>query len=217
MTLRAVVFDVDGVLVQSMEKHHEAYQRALGPYGIQVEREQVFANEGRRAREVLHHIAALHGVRLEGAELDAVTKVKQDAFMGFGPMPMYPGVAELVERVQGAGLRVAIVTGTARVNVEHHFGGLLRTLDAVVTADDVKRTKPDPEPYVAALTKLGLMPNEAVVVENAPLGVQSARAAGIQVIGVASTNPADVLREHGATVVVDRVADVWTVLGGWMQ
>ena len=104
-----------------------------------------------------------------------------------------------------------MVTGTSRRNIEHHFGAWLQNFDAIVTADDVKRTKPDPEPYLQALAKLGLDAAACVVVENAPLGVRSAKAAGLRVIAVTSTNPAELLKE--ADVIVEKVADVEGAVG----
>lgn len=206
VALRAAIFDVDGVLVQSMEKHHIAYQRAFEPLGILIEAREVFANEGRRSREVIESLAKAHGLPLGAAELDAMNKVKQHTFASFGPMPRYPGVDALIDRLHARGLKLAMVTGTARVNVENHLSDLLHKFEAVVTADDVRHTKPHPEPYLAALAKLDVEPDDAVVVENAPLGIRSAKAAGMRVIAVTSTNPVDALKE--ADVIVSRVADV---------
>jgi beta-phosphoglucomutase len=205
--LRALVLDVDGVLVQSMERHHEAYRRVFADYRIDVRKEDVFANEGRRSREVIEALGRARGLRLSDAELDAMAKRKQEIFSAFGPLPLYPGAAELVARAREAGLRLAAVTGTARLNVDRHLGVLTKRFDVIVTADDVSRGKPDPEPYAMALAKLGLPPAEAVVVENAPLGIRSAKAAKLRVIAVTSTLPRDALRE--ADVVVAKLADAW--------
>ena len=138
--------------------------------------------------------------------MKSMVETKSKTFLGFGPMPKYPGVDALVERLRARALRLAMVTGTSRKNIEHHFGAWLQNFDAIVTADDVKRTKPDPEPYLQALAKLGLAASDCVVVENAPLGVRSGKAAGIRVIAVTSTNPAELLKE--ADVIVAKVADV---------
>lgn len=210
--LRAVVFDVDGVLVQSMERHHEAYQKAFALLGVHIEQHEVFANEGRRSREVIESLAQERGLGLSADRMDEMNRTKQQTFLGFGPLPLYPGVPELIEKLHGAGLRVSAVTGTNRQNVDNHLGDLTRRFDAIVTADDVKRTKPDPEPYLSALEKLGLRAEEAIVVENATLGIRAAKAAGIRVIGVASTLTPQEL--HEADVVVPKVADVWGVVEG---
>ena len=208
--LRAVIFDVDGVLVQSMERHHEAYRRAFADLRVDVKKEEVFANEGRRSREVIESLAKAKGLRLTEEQLDAMNKVKQQTFAAFGPLPLYPGVPELLARVREAGLRLAMVSGTARVNIDNHFGVLTKRFDVIVSADDVKRTKPDPEPYLAALAKLGLKAADAVVVENATLGIRSAKAAGLRVIAVASTLPPEKLGE--ADFVVPKVAEAWSIV-----
>jgi len=213
--LRAVIFDVDGVLVQSMEKHAEAYQKAFAPLGVPIAPDEVYANEGRRSREVIESLAAERGLGLSREQLDEMNRLKQATFASFGPLPLYPGVRELIDRIHEAGLRVAIVTGTSRVNVESHLKAILPRIDVAVTADDVTHTKPHPEPYLAALAKLGIPATQAIVVENARLGIRSAKAAGLPVIAVVTTQARPMLAE--ADVTVDRLADVWTVLGGWLQ
>lgn len=210
MPLRAVIFDVDGVLVRSMERHHEAYQRAFDLLGERVQPEEVYANEGRRSREVIEAIARDRGIALSPERIEALARAKQEAFYAFGPLPLYPGVPELVARIRGAGLGVAAVTGTNRVNVAHHLGPLMAQIGVVVASEDVARTKPDPEPYLAALAKLGLPAADALVVENAVLGVRSAKAAGLRVVAVTSTQPAGALAQ--ADAIVPRVADVWGVV-----
>lgn len=206
VTTRAVIFDVDGVLVRSMERHADAYAAAFRPLGVKVEESEVFRHEGRGSREVAAHIAKDRGLSLSEEQLDALAKEKQRVFASFGPMPKYPGVDALVDRLHGRGLKLAMVTGTTRGNLERHFPELLPKFDVIVTADDVKRTKPDPEPYETAVRKLGLDKRAMVVVENAPLGIRSAKAAGLRVIAITTTNPADALKE--ADAVVERISEV---------
>jgi beta-phosphoglucomutase len=210
--LRAVIFDVDGVLVQSMERHADAYQRTFADLGISIRREEVFANEGRRSREVIETLATERKLGLTAEQLDALNRKKQETYASFGTLPLYPGVPELVRAIKARGVKVAAVTGTSRVNVETHLAPLVTEFDAIVTADDVRHTKPDPEPYLAALAKLEVAPSDAFVVENAPLGVRSAVAAGIPVVGVLSTLPASALK--GVDTVVEKVADIWELVEG---
>lgn len=209
-SLLAAIFDVDGVLVQSMERHHEAYRRAFADLRIEIRKDEVYANEGRRSREVIESLARSRGLRLAEAQLDAMNKVKQQTFASFGPLPLYPGVPGLLARIKDSGLKLAAVTGTARVNVENHLGVLTRKFDTIVTADDVERTKPDPEPYLAALKKLSIPAGQAVVIENATLGIESAKTAGLRVIAVTSTLPREKLAR--ADHIVETVADAWKVI-----
>lgn len=210
MSLKAVIFDVDGVLIQSMEKHAEAYAAAFAPYGVKVEPHEIFRNEGRGSRDVAVAINREKQAGLDEATIDKIAKEKQRVFASFGPMPKYPGVDELIARLHARGLKLAMVTGTSRFNIGHHFGGWEKAFEVVVTADDVKRTKPDPEPYLAAVAKLGVAKRDAIVVENAPLGIQSAKAAGLRVIAVTSTNPPEALKQ--ADVIAEKVADIEVLL-----
>lgn len=210
--LRAVIFDVDGVLVRSMEKHHAAYQRAFDTVGARIGQDEVFEHEGRRNREVVERLAEARRLGLPKEKLDELSRIKQETFRSFGPMPFYPGARELVESLHARGLKVAAVTGTSRANVDHHLGDLVRRFSAIVAGEDYENGKPHPEPYRRALDKLGIAPDEAVVVENAVLGIRSAKAAGLRVIAVASTMPREALRE--ADVIVGTIGDVAAAIGG---
>ncbi len=208
--LKAVIFDVDGVLLQSMDRNAEAYQAALAPLGIRIMPEEVFVNEGRRSRELLDLLARDHGRPLSDAELDEATCRHRESLTAFGPMPRYPGVDALLRELHGRGLRLAMVTGNWRANAMAPFADLATLFQVTVSAEDVTRTKPDPEAYLRALRELRVSPEEAVVVENAPLGIQAAKAAGLRVIAVTTTNPAESLR--AADVVVPQVEDVLRAL-----
>ena len=213
MSLQAVIFDVDGVLVRSMEKHYEAYRHVFAGVGVDIRPEEVYANEGRRSREVIESLAADRQLALAPEKLEEMNRAKQAKFLSFGPLPFYEGAKDLVLRLRASGLKVAAVTGTNRQNVENHFGSFTGEFDVIVTSDDVKRTKPDPEPYLAALRKLGVSPSDAMVVENAPLGIRSAKAAGLRVVAITTTNPPGALRE--ADRVVPDVQEVWSVMEAW--
>ena len=214
-TLRALVLDADGVLVRSMERNAEAYQKALAPLGIEISEDEVFENEGRRSRDLIDVVARSHGRVLAPDELDELAHRHQQIFVSFGRMPLYPGVERFLRSLRRSGPRLALVTGNWRENVTRTFGELTALFDAIVTAEDVAKTKPDPEPYRTAVAKLGLTGDGVVAVENAPLGIRSAKAAGLVVIAIASTNPADRLGE--ADAVVARLSHVLPTLRdiGW--
>lgn len=189
-----------------MDRNHEAYQKVFEPLGIRIPRREVFANEGRRSRELIDFLAKARGLELSDAQLDRMTRDHQATFASFGPMPFYPGVKKLLRVLRGRGHRLAMVTSNWRSNVNRNFGDLTELFEVIVSAEDVTRAKPDPEPYIKALDGLGASPNDAVVIENAPPGIRAARAAGIRVIAVTSTNPAKALSE--ADAIVPTVADV---------
>lgn len=210
--MRAVVFDVDGVLIDSLPMHAEAHRATFARYGVAIDPRDVYRLEGKKTREMVEAFVAKH--RLDAALVDEIAREKQLAFESLGAAPLYPGAEQAVRALRGAGHRLAIATGTSRHNLGRALGALVGEFHAVVTADDVKRTKPDPEPYLAACAALGVPPAQAIVVENAPLGIQSALAAGCRVLGVAQTMAPEDLRACGAHHVVPRVADVPCALDG---
>lgn len=209
--LSAVIFDVDGVLVRSMEKNAEAYRETFKPLGIRIEPGEVFEHEGRGSRELIDRLARAHGLVLSHEQLDAAVTEHRDALESFGTLPLYPGVEDLLRSLTHRGLRLALVTGNWRERALAHFGDLAPLFDVVVSAQDVSHTKPHPEPYERALRELGLPEDRVVVVENAPLGIESAKAAGLRVIAVTTTNPRASLA--AADLIVPDLAGVAKALG----
>lgn len=209
--MRALICDVDGVLVASMERNYEAYRAVFAERGIALRSEEVYANEGRGARQLIETVLAERKLDLPRAEVDALVQGHKERFDALGALPLYPGAAELLALAQARGWKVAVVSGNYRHVLERHLAPVRARIDAMVTAEDVAHTKPHPEPYLAALAKLGVRAGDAVVVENAVLGIRSAKAAGIRCIAVASTMPAEALRE--ADAVVGSLAEVAGLLG----
>ena len=138
-------------------------------------------------------------------------------FEAQGEAPVIPGVKELLDKVRAKGLMRVIVTGSGQRslldNLNRHFPGQF-TRELMVTAFDVKRGKPYPEPYLMGLQKAGITAEQAVVVENAPLGVQAARAAGIYTIAVnTGPLPDSVLWEAGANAVFSSMQELAEKMG----
>lgn len=209
--IRAVLFDFDGVLVQSMERHAEAYRQVLAPLGITgVTDLDVFRLEGKKSTEVLALLAKNRGRADLLSRIDELGEEKNKRYRAMGVPPFYPGAERLVRRLKREGYRVAVVTGTSRKNFEHIVGDLAPEFDAVVTADDVRRTKPNPEPYLSAARALQVSPRDCLVVENAILGIQAGLAAGARVVAVPTTLPPEDLWE--ANAILHNLEDVLHVL-----
>ena len=215
MECRAILFDMDGVLYDSMPNHAIAWQRAMQQHGLSMTREEVYMNEGRTGEGTIDIFTQrLWGRDATPSEIQSIYKTKSDIFNTLPtPLPMH-GVKEVLDLVREQNLLRVIVTGSGQTSLlqrlnesfPNHF-----TQDVMVTAFDVTHGKPHPEPYQMGLEKAGrklqlsrpLSPNEAIVVENAPLGIQAARAAGIYTIAV-NTGPLSdqILKEAGADVVL---------------
>ncbi|MBI4392873.1 MAG: HAD family phosphatase [Euryarchaeota archaeon] len=185
--LRAVIFDFDGVLIDSMTQHWRAYHATLMPFGIDLPRDEIFRREGGRSTTIIRDILEKSGQRVSDAQVTMLAAEKNRLFRSYGAPRLSAGAEELVAFVKGRGVKVGLATGTTMENLRFLMPGTIHFFDAIYSADDKGPEKPDPAPYLETAKRLGVAPNECLVVENAPYGVQSALAAGCKTIAVATT------------------------------
>jgi HAD superfamily hydrolase (TIGR01509 family) len=215
----ACLFDLDGVLADSMPQHARAYQAALAPYQVTIAQAEVFRREGMNARAVAQELLAERGIRVDDAEARRLGDAKQAAFRAMGRVPLMEGAEACLDALRGGGVRCAVVTGTSRENAAFILGPLAARFDAIVADGDYHRSKPDPEPYLAGASKLHVAPKDCAVVENAVHGVHAARAAGMACLALPSTMPADELQAAGATAIVAGLREVppWILGQGFKE
>lgn len=174
---RAVLCDLDGVLIDSSAAHAQAYARVFARHQLEGVAYPEIA--GRPTREVFA------GLGFRGARLDEIVSEKQQEARKTlrTETRLCPGARELLGRLRSSGLRVALVTGASResVRVISERFGLAAFFDAVVAAEDTACGKPAPEPFLEACERLDVLPEEALVLEDSASGLRAARAAGIPV------------------------------------
>ncbi len=197
---RAALFDMDGVITDTMPLHYESWKRAFEPYGVSVEKMDVYLREGMTTTAMGREIARDKGRGLSGEELCKVVEEKTRIFKGLvrERAEVYEGVPGTIRMLRNNGLKLALVTGSRRESVDTVLKkvGLEGAFDAIVAAEDVEEGKPGPEPYLIAMRKLDMPALNCVVVENAPLGVRSAKAARVgYVIALTTTLDASCLEE----------------------
>lgn len=201
MPLRAVVFDFDGVLVDSEPLHFRALRGGLQSEGIAIDEDEYYARYAAYDdRTAIRLALEQHGTPYDAERVGRTAKRKSELFDELLPgIPFFPGARELV-RDLARELPLAIASGALRSEIERILaaGGLRECFRAVVGAEDVERTKPDPLPYASAVALLarecsGLRPEDCVAFEDTMAGIASARAAGLKVIGVTHTYPAEKL------------------------
>ena len=220
MQLRAVLFDMDGVLFDSMPYHADAWSRVMTDAGFNFSKEDVYMNEGRTGADTINTASlAQFGKPATQEFIDALCKAKCDIFDTYPPTPRMQGAIELVQKVKACGLTPMIVTGSGTPalldRVQSNFPGLFDEKH-IISSFNVKRGKPFPDPYLLALEKGGFAPNEVIVVENAPLGVTAGVAAELFTVA-ANTGPLDakVLTDAGANLVfpsIQALHDEWEKL-----
>jgi HAD superfamily hydrolase (TIGR01509 family) len=207
----AIVFDFDGIIVDSEPAHCRSIEAALASMGMGFPRKHEYARYiGRGDREVMAEVAAEQGRVVSAAEMEQLVREKSAAFLDLartGFIKAYPGSVELMRAAAGV-VPVAVCSGSERAIVGpvlESLGvmGLLRT---VVTANDVPRPKPDPAGYVLAAARLGVEPARAVAIEDSPTGIRAAREAGYRVCGVCHSFPRE--RLSGAHEVCETIAAV---------
>jgi len=186
--LKAVLFDMDGVLFDSMPIHAYAWSKTLQEQGVLFTEEEAYLHEGRTGSGTINLIfnRELNRNATE-EEIQRIYKRKSSLFDHSPDASVMPGATELLQQIREIGLNRILVTGSGQKallgKLDHHFPGHFNKYK-MVTAYDVVKGKPDPEPYLKGLKKAGVKACNAIVVENAPLGVESAKSAGIFTIAV---------------------------------
>ena len=198
---RAIILDMDGVVLASPPVHLVSWQQTLAPLGIEFEAEDLFPLEGMPTELTARRLTARFlGTACSEQKAGRLADTKRRLFREMFNPTTVPGIVSLLYDLHGRGYRLGLVTGSARSVVDESLAptGVAALFDAIVTGDEVTRGKPDPEPYRLAAARLGTDPTECLVIENAPLGLRSAAAAGMHRVALETTLPADQLSTAGA-------------------
>ncbi len=210
--IKAILCDFDGVLGNTGESLYEAWKQALSRFDLHISKEDFFLEEGRSSPEIMH--ALLVKLKKEPSLASEILSIKDEVYKNNSGFSFYPGTDELFNWAKSNNLKFAVVSGGSKKRLSRaETEPLLSKVDLVITADDVSNRKPSPEPYLAAATKLGVTPDNCVVIENAPLGIESALAAGMRCIAITSTLSQKHLSK--ATIVVDNMDQVIRELSRW--
>jgi beta-phosphoglucomutase len=200
--LRGIVFDMDGVIIDSHPAHRRAWQKFLHAVGRDVtDTELDFVLDGRKRDEILCYFLG----ELKPAQIAQYGALKDEMLQQLGEdMRPLPGIIEFLNSLSPAGIRIALATSAGRRRTCGTLEelGLARYFDAIVTGDEVGKGKPDPSIYRLVAERLKETPESLLVVEDAVSGVKSARAAGMRCLGVASPQRAEALRDAGADPVI---------------
>lgn len=206
--VKAVLFDMDGVLYDSMKWHAKAWKQTMDEYNLSSTEDEFYLFEGMVGFNTIRTVIKREQHRdAEEDEVNEMYRRKSELFAQFNDNALIPRAYDFVKKVNSEGLISVVVTGSGQAslldNLGQKFDGVF-TKERLVNAYDVKHGKPHPEPYLMGLQKAGnLKPNEAIIIENAPMGVKAGVAAGIFTIAI-NTGPLDpqVLWDAGADIVL---------------
>ncbi len=203
----AVIFDMDGVITDTMTYHMRAWKSVLANHGLKVTKNDIYKREGQRGLDSVGELFKEHGRFSDLALGKLILEEKENLFKTIVKKKFIPGSRLFLKMLKRKGFQLALVTGTARHEVEKILPApIYNMFDAIVCGSDVQNGKPHPEPYLTALSKLKIKPSDAVVIENAPFGIQSSKSAGIRCLALETSLPKEFLRK--ADAVFDSFAQI---------
>lgn len=212
--LKAVIFDFDGVISDSEPCHFAAYNRVLADFGIQIKREEYYAEYlGFTDYEAFGVIQKRYKTDFKGLSIERLVKRKAEVFEELIGQAdhLIDGVAELISELKRNNIKLAINSGATTADIKIMLAGSVieDSFDVIVSADDVSRGKPNPQGYKLALKKLNavsdspIQARQCAAIEDSRWGIISAKKAGMKVAAVANSYPADELNE--ADLVADTI------------
>ncbi len=215
MNVKAAMFDMDGVLFDSMKNHAYAWHTTMKHFGLDLPEWEAYMHEGRTGAGTVNIVSQRQrGREATQEEIEEIYQYKSDLFNTCPKAERMPGAYELLCKVKNSGVTPMVVTGSGQKTLlgrlNENFPDIFRQ-ELMVTAYDVKHGKPNPEPYLMGMEKFytflknshseTLAPNNFIVVENAPLGVQAGVASGVFTIAVnTGPIPDSALLDQGANL-----------------
>jgi HAD superfamily hydrolase (TIGR01509 family) len=212
VTPKAVFFDVDGVLLDSLPIYVSAWKKAFLEVGIEFAEKSTYYEEGRNGLDTIRRQLHQFGFEITDDVVNRIHRMRDAFFREEGPPPAQEGARELLSKVAGSDLEIWVVTGSSDPELKGRllgeFGDLINP-KKIITGSDARVGKPDPDSYLLACSRASIHPHEGVAIENSPLGIRAADAAGLFCMGVNSGILEDIeLEEAGARAVFKSCSDL---------
>ena len=184
--IKAVIFDFDGVIADTMNDNFKAWEYAFLKYNVRIKKLAYFLLEGMGPKSIANHFININKIDIE--LLEEIILEKENFYNKNNQFKVYPEIYSIFNFLEEKKILIGIVTGASK---ERFFSTLDKNLidktSVIITSNDVVQTKPDPEPYLKAINKLNLSSVQCLVIENAILGIKSAKAAGCICYSISTT------------------------------
>ena len=209
--ISSVLFDMDGVIVNSMSFHVASWKQVFREEGITLEDIDIYKREGMSGLESIRDIFIEKGHEAPSDEKLSELIARKHEFFNADSISLYKESPDILSFLDSNGIKLALVTGSVRRSVERMIPKEVSSLfSAIITADDVVKGKPHPEPYLKAVENLDTRSERCLVIENAPMGIKSAKASGIKCFAVETTLSGSYLSE--ADMVFDNHGNLFSYI-----
>jgi beta-phosphoglucomutase len=193
---KAVLFDMDGILVDSMPYHFISWFETMRKYNIRVTPFEIYGKEGEKSELCVEYFFKKAKRKITKEKIKKITRERAEKFNEYFKPYIFAGVEEIIRGLKKKGYKTAVVTGSAKADAVKILPAKIYNLfDAIISSDIVKKGKPHPEPYLTASNLLNVSPSQCMVVENAPYGVKSAKSAKMYCVAVTTSLPEQYLKQ----------------------
>jgi beta-phosphoglucomutase family hydrolase len=205
--IKAVIFDMDGTLVDTMEAHYHAWQKFLPTKGLNEFTKEIYLTFiGIQTKEIIQMLNKKYNLTMD-PEKDRFVKEK---LVDVNEISLYTGVKEMLQRLKKAGFKIGLGTSAIRKDMEDRLAryDLKQYFDAVVCCDDVALSKPHPDIFLLAAKKLKVHPKDCIVVEDALNGIIAAKKAGMDTIALTTTFKKEKIAEVKPDLILNNVSEI---------
>ena len=193
---KAVLFDMDGVIVDSMPYHFISWFETLKKYNVTVSPFDIYENEGEKCEICVKRFFKRDNIKCNDKIIDEVLKVRDKLYKKYFKVHLFSDIEFVLNKLKEKGFLLAIVTGSNREKVKSMLPKkIISKFDVIIAADMIKRGKPHPDSYLTAAKQLNVKPSQCIVIENAPYGIKAAKAAKMFCVAVTTSLPEQYLKQ----------------------
>ena len=205
---KAVLFDMDGVIIDSMPYHFISWFETLKEYNITISPFDIYEKEGEKCEVCVKRFFKRDKIKCDAKIIAEVLKLRDKLYKKYFKVHLFANIEQLLIKLKNKGFLLAIVTGSTRQKVVSMLPKkILSKFNVIVSADMIKKGKPYPDSYLTAAKKLRVKPKECIVVENAPYGIKAAKSAKMFCIAVTTSLPKQYLKQ--ADIICKKISEVF--------